>query len=238
MKTTNVLGLFGVVLTLLMVTVAAGAIDYTYDELDRLTQVVYDDGTIIEYTYDPAGNRLSRVVTEDRDGDGVLYSGGANFCAGGDTTDCEDNCPRIANADQADQDGDGVGNLCDNCVEVFNPRLGDPNFSASAPPCQPFQNMTGNQLDDDQDGYGNHCDAKFGTAGQFVGGVDITEIRASFNKDRSGSDCGTTGDKGCAQFDLDNAGQFIGGPDITRARQLFNLPPGPKCDACPLPDLP
>ena len=36
---------------------------YIYDELDRLTQVTYDDGTVINYTYDEIGNRTTAVVT-------------------------------------------------------------------------------------------------------------------------------------------------------------------------------
>lgn len=36
---------------------------YTYDELNRLTQVVYDDGRRIEYRYDAAGNLLQVTKT-------------------------------------------------------------------------------------------------------------------------------------------------------------------------------
>ena len=39
------------------------------------------------------------VQIEDRDGDGIA--------------DASDNCPDLANADQADADGDGFGDLCD-----------------------------------------------------------------------------------------------------------------------------
>ncbi len=187
----------------------------------KTSHVLIDDGDATDVLTSTTG--LFLTIDPDRDDDGVR--------------DSEDNCPTVENADQADQDADGVGDLCDNCVEDFNPRLGDPEFAGQAPDALPFQQLTGGQLDDDGDGYGNQCDAKFGTAGQFVGGLDITEIRSSFNKDRSGADCGTTGDQLCAQFDLDNAGQFIGGPDVTRARALFNLEPGPKCEACPLPNL-
>lgn len=35
---------------------------YTYDNSNRLVQVQYDDGTTIQYTYDAAGNRLTRQV--------------------------------------------------------------------------------------------------------------------------------------------------------------------------------
>ena len=37
-------------------------VTYTYDNLNRLTKVVYGDGTTEEFTYDAAGNRLSQVV--------------------------------------------------------------------------------------------------------------------------------------------------------------------------------
>lgn len=36
---------------------------YTYDNLNRLTKVVYDNGTTVAYTYDELGNRTSKKVT-------------------------------------------------------------------------------------------------------------------------------------------------------------------------------
>ncbi len=129
-----------------------------------------------------------------------------------------------------DLDGDGVPDACDNCVATFNPALG----TMGQPAREAFQSTTGGQLDDDADGFGNQCDSKFGNPGQFVGGTDVADHLASFNKDRSGSNCGTLGTKGCAQFDLDNAGQFIGGGDFLRTFQNFNAVPGPTCDDCPL----
>ena len=38
---------------------------YTYDNSNRLTRVERDDNTIFEYTYDEAGNRLSKTVTPE-----------------------------------------------------------------------------------------------------------------------------------------------------------------------------
>jgi YD repeat-containing protein len=49
---------------LLWVTpVLADVAQYTYDNLNRLIQVQYEDGTSIQYTYDAAGNRLTKQVT-------------------------------------------------------------------------------------------------------------------------------------------------------------------------------
>lgn len=61
------------------------------------------------------------VPDEDIDEDGIL---------------CEDNCPDVANADQADADQDGVGDVCDNCPDDANP----------------------DQADSDGDGTGDACD--------------------------------------------------------------------------------
>jgi len=40
----------------------ASKVNYRYDSLNRLIQVTYPDGSTIDYTYDPSGNRLSRIV--------------------------------------------------------------------------------------------------------------------------------------------------------------------------------
>lgn len=42
---------------------ASAATQFTYDDLNRLTKVQYDDGRSISYAYDPAGNLLSVVRT-------------------------------------------------------------------------------------------------------------------------------------------------------------------------------
>ena len=48
----------GIVVLLSSLRVAS-AIDYTYDALNRLTKVTYDNSAYITYTYDAAGNRLT-----------------------------------------------------------------------------------------------------------------------------------------------------------------------------------
>jgi uncharacterized delta-60 repeat protein len=49
------------------------------------------------------GNQVSFSTLTDSDDDGLA--------------DCDDNCPFVANADQADTDGDGTGDVCDACPD-------------------------------------------------------------------------------------------------------------------------
>ena len=101
--------------------------------------------------------------------------------------------------------------------------------------------FTGNQLDSDQDGNGNACDADFNQSLPVVGFPDLTQMRQALGKDRDASDCpqddGSPGGP-CAEFDLDGNLPVIGFPDLVRFRQLLGSEPGPKCQACPLPNLP
>jgi YD repeat-containing protein len=43
------------------------ATTYDYDNLHRITRVVYENGTVITYTYDEVGNRTRRVSTLQAD---------------------------------------------------------------------------------------------------------------------------------------------------------------------------
>ena len=116
----------------------AATVSYEYDTLYRLTRVGYPDGSVIAYTYDPAGNRTQKLVTavveSDIDGDGV--------------PDATDNCPAVANPTQADLDGDGLGDACDTDV--------DGDGVENAADAFPFD--AGEWLDTDRDGIGNNAD--------------------------------------------------------------------------------
>jgi YD repeat-containing protein len=85
----------------------AASIDYSYDNLNRLTQVSYSDGRTIKYRYDSAGNMLSTDI-----------SGGAPDLTDTDTDKMPDAWelnygldPNNASDAPTDLDGDGVTNL-------------------------------------------------------------------------------------------------------------------------------
>jgi len=84
------------------ISLNAQAMIYKYDKINRLTDVIYDNGDTIKYEYDPAGNIVSVLTTSsvvDTDSDGVL--------------DSVDNCISISNANQLNTDSDSQGNACD-----------------------------------------------------------------------------------------------------------------------------
>jgi sugar lactone lactonase YvrE len=62
-------------------------------------------------------------VLADTDGDGIA--------------DAADDCPAVANADQADADRDGRGDACDNCPDTANADQADRNQDGAGDACQP-----------------------------------------------------------------------------------------------------
>ena len=89
--------------------VSAGSLTYTYDNLHRLIMAECSDGSVIEFTYDAAGNRIAKEVMpgnvckgdfdKDFDVDGsdlATYAAGGTgitleaFAADFGRTDCPD----------------------------------------------------------------------------------------------------------------------------------------------------
>jgi hypothetical protein len=114
---------------------------------------------------------LGQASDPDDDGDGIPNE--------------DDNCPALANADQADRDGDGIGDACDgdddgdgtpdgadNCPLVANAGQQDSDSDGIGNACDPDNDNDGrpdaedncvsianpDQLDTDGDGAGNACD--------------------------------------------------------------------------------
>ncbi|URQ92639.1 PHB depolymerase family esterase [Pseudoalteromonas sp. SCSIO 43101] len=79
----------------------------------------------------------------DADNDGVL--------------DGIDNCPNVANADQADNDNDGIGNVCDSTPDGETSDSDSDGVSDSLDNCPLVANSE--QLDSDADGVGDACDS-------------------------------------------------------------------------------
>lgn len=129
---------------------------------------------------------------QDSDGDGVFDDGALDgmasllkLCGPDLLTECDDNCPTDPNADQADADGDGLGDVCDpdsdndglpNDADICplhpDPEQGDMDGDGVGDPCDDDADGDGapnetdtcaliadpDHPDQDQDGVGDACD--------------------------------------------------------------------------------
>jgi hypothetical protein len=77
-----------------------------------------------------------------------------------------DNCPYVANSDQTDSDGDEIGDSCDNCPNMYNPDQLDSDGDGSGDACDNCPTICNSiQLDADHDGIGDVCDPTPGCGG-------------------------------------------------------------------------
>jgi hypothetical protein len=83
-------------------------------------------------------------AASDPDGDGIPSE--------------RDNCPEVANANQADRDHDGIGDACDLCPDTFDPTNHDEDGDRRGDVCDVCPNVPDFQLDSDLDGIGDACD--------------------------------------------------------------------------------
>jgi hypothetical protein len=128
---------------------------------------VTNPGNGLAFARSDVGAALVELIGPvDTDGDGIPDDGdgsgtaGDAPCTGGVTTNCDDNCALVPNPDQADGDGDGVGNACDNCGSAANPGQEDGDGDGVGDACDncPAVSNQGQQ-NFDGDGEGDACDA-------------------------------------------------------------------------------
>ncbi|OAI19263.1 hypothetical protein A1507_07650 [Methylomonas koyamae] len=115
---------------------AAVTIDYSYDDLNRLQTLARNDGPVVGYQYDAAGNLTTQGVSNSPDTDGDLLANFADPDDDGDgmpdTWEIQYGLNPLSPADAGlDSDGDGNTNLAE--YQANSNPLQPPNTSVAVP---------------------------------------------------------------------------------------------------------
>ncbi|MCG3136609.1 MAG: hypothetical protein HJJLKODD_00443 [Phycisphaerae bacterium] len=169
------------------------------------------------------GSGSYRMI-HDCDNDGTPDSTEADTDGDGKINDC-DNCPANANPGQEDQDSDGTGDLCDSDVD------GD-GFANGSDNCPLVSNPS--QADTDSDGIGDACELDYDGDGV----PDLTDNCPTISNP-SQLDVDSDGDGDLCDADDDNDGVVDGNdncPLDSNPSQTDNDSDGigDACDNCPL----